>query len=60
MNVVRLTTYMRTIYGLDRFSEDLHFTLLKADVRIFLRDSSQLSEWSEEFFLYWFSQIKFV
>ncbi len=31
----------------------------KSDVRIFLRDSTQLREWSEEFFLYWFSQIKF-
>jgi hypothetical protein len=30
----------------------------KADVRTFLRDTTQLSEWSHEFFLYWFSKIK--
>lgn len=32
----------------------------KADVRIFLRDATQLSEWSQDFFLYWFSKIKFA
>lgn len=32
----------------------------KADVRPFLRDATQLSEWSNDFFLYWFSKIKFI
>lgn len=32
----------------------------KTDVRVFLRDATQLNEWSEDFFLYWFSKIKFV
>ena len=32
----------------------------KADVRPFLRDATQLSEWSEDFFLYWFSKITFI
>jgi len=32
----------------------------KADVRVFLRDATQLDEWSEEFFLYWFSKIRFI
>ncbi|MBS0655902.1 MAG: hypothetical protein JSR46_09005 [Verrucomicrobia bacterium] len=32
----------------------------KRDVRPFLRDASQLDEWSEEFFLYWFSKIIFT
>ncbi len=32
----------------------------KADVRIFIRDATQLSEWSNDCFLYWFSRIKFV
>ncbi len=32
----------------------------KADVRVFLRDASQLDEWSVDFFLYWFSKIKFA
>lgn len=32
----------------------------KADVRIFLRDVSQLNEWSKEFFLHWFSKIRFI
>lgn len=31
----------------------------KTDVRVFLRDDSQLNEWSPEFFKYWFSKIKF-
>jgi predicted nucleotidyltransferase component of viral defense system len=31
----------------------------KADVRPFLRDATQLDEWSEDFFLYWFSKITF-
>jgi predicted nucleotidyltransferase component of viral defense system len=32
----------------------------KADVRPFLRDASQLEEWSVDFFLYWFSKITFL
>ena len=32
----------------------------KVDVRVFLRDATQLDEWSEEFFLYWFSKIRFI
>jgi len=32
----------------------------KTDVRVFLRDASQLSEWSRDFFLYWFSKIKYT
>jgi hypothetical protein len=32
----------------------------KSDVQIFLRDTSQLNEWSIDFFMHWFSQIKFI
>lgn len=32
----------------------------KADVRPFLRDATQLSEWSHDFFLFWFSKITFA
>lgn len=32
----------------------------KEDVGIFLRDNSQLSEWSHDFFKYWFSKIKYL
>lgn len=40
--------------------ETLNIEDAKTDVRPFLRDSSQLNEWSVDFFLYWFSQIKFL
>lgn len=40
--------------------ETLDIEDAKSDVRTFLRDPSQLKEWSVDFFLYWFSQIKFV
>ncbi len=39
--------------------ETLNIEDAKADVRPFLRDDSQLNEWSSDFFLYWFAQIKF-
>lgn len=32
----------------------------KLDVRPFLKDTSQLTEWSVDFFQYWFSQIKYL
>lgn len=32
----------------------------KADVRPFFRDATQLSECSQDFFLQWFSKIKFI
>ncbi len=38
----------------------LNFADAQADVRPFLRDATQLSEWSEDFFLYWFSKITFI
>ncbi len=40
--------------------ETLDFELAKADIQSFLADSSQLREWSPDFFKYWFSQIKYV
>jgi len=32
----------------------------QADVRPFLKDAAQLDEWSYDFFLYWFSKMRFV
>lgn len=38
--------------------QSLNIEDAKSDVSIFLRDTSQLSEWSTDFFMYWFSKIK--
>lgn len=40
--------------------ETLDIEDAKSDVRPFLRDQSQLREWSVGFFKHWFSQIKFI
>lgn len=38
----------------------VNFEEAKGDVRPFLRDATQLGEWNQDFFLYWFSKIKCI
>lgn len=75
LNLAYLSKCMKSNGALDRDEEltpsrlaeifatrlkTLNIEEAKTDVRTFLRDSTQLGEWSSEFFLYWFSKIKFV
>lgn len=75
LNLTYLETYMKHNKEIDpeeqltpsRLAEifakrlkTLNIQEAKTDVRVFLRDATQLDDWSEEFFLYWFSRIRFV
>jgi predicted nucleotidyltransferase component of viral defense system len=55
----RLTSSLLTDIFVKRL-KTLDIDDAKADVRTFLRDTTQLQEWSTDFFLYWFSKITFA